>query len=122
MRLSDARLCLDCEEVHDQGRCPICASESFAFIRRWVTTPEKRGRPVVADQERSETIATYRELLDGNGERRLTAKQLLRGGAVGLAMLGAGWLLQKNLRDRVKGDATGSSAAKDRTPGTPPAT
>ena len=37
MRLMNARLCLDCEEVHDQQHCPICSSESFAFLTRWVT-------------------------------------------------------------------------------------
>ena len=37
MRLMNSRLCLDCEEVHDQQHCPICGSESFAFLTRWVT-------------------------------------------------------------------------------------
>ena len=37
MRLMNARLCLDCEEVHDEQHCPICSSESFAFLTRWVT-------------------------------------------------------------------------------------
>ena len=37
MRLMNARLCLDCEEVHDEQHCPICGSESFAFLTRWVS-------------------------------------------------------------------------------------
>src|SRR5205085_11558696 len=104
MRLSNARLCLDCDEVHDELKCPVCASESFAFIKRWVTTGEKRQRPAAAgpapldEKARSETVETYRALLSGNGERRLTTTQLLRGGAVGLAVLGvAGWTLQRIL-------------------------
>jgi hypothetical protein len=120
MRLSDARLCLDCEEVHDQDRCPVCASESFAFIKRWVNTPGKHGRPIEADKDRTETIATYRALLSGNGERPMTTAQLLRGGAVGLAVLGAaGWLLQKNLRERSKSDGTASSESKEGRPDPP---
>ena len=27
-----ARVCLDCDEVHDAQTCPICASESFAYV------------------------------------------------------------------------------------------
>ena len=29
MQLRTARLCLDCEEVHDEAQCPVCASETF---------------------------------------------------------------------------------------------
>ena len=36
MRLDDARLCLDCEEIHDESECPSCGSEAFAFLKRWV--------------------------------------------------------------------------------------
>ena len=36
MRLAVARLCLDCEEVHDGDRCPVCGSETFAFLKKWV--------------------------------------------------------------------------------------
>ena len=42
MQLRVARLCLDCEEVHDGNHCPVCASEAFAFLSRWVPTPERR--------------------------------------------------------------------------------
>ena len=43
MQLRVARLCLNCEELHDQQRCPGCTSESFAYISRWVTPPERRS-------------------------------------------------------------------------------
>ena len=36
MRLDEARLCLDCEEIHDNQECPSCGSEAFAFLTRWV--------------------------------------------------------------------------------------
>ena len=32
MQLRNARLCLDCEEVHDAQQCPACASAMFAPI------------------------------------------------------------------------------------------
>ena len=53
MKQSKAHLCLDCDEVYDEAQCPVCASESFAFIKRWVTTPEKRARAPVMNHERS---------------------------------------------------------------------
>jgi len=43
MQLRVARVCLDCEEVHDAQKCPVCASESFAFLTRWVPADERRG-------------------------------------------------------------------------------
>jgi hypothetical protein len=103
MRLSEARLCLDCDEVHSDAHCPVCASESFAFIKRWVATPERRPKAASAptDTSSAETVATYRALLAANGDSRVTTGRLLRGGAVGLAILGAaGWFLQRNLREK----------------------
>jgi hypothetical protein len=41
MELRTARLCLDCEEIHAEQQCPICASESFAFLTRWVPVDER---------------------------------------------------------------------------------
>jgi|SRR5687767_11833222 hypothetical protein len=45
MQLRVARVCLDCEEVHDAQQCPVCASETFAFLTRWVPAPERRSQP-----------------------------------------------------------------------------
>jgi len=36
MNLSDARLCLDCEEIHDAPRCPACGSDYFFPLERWL--------------------------------------------------------------------------------------
>ena len=44
MQLRVARLCLDCEELHDARQCPVCASESFTYLTRWVPAPERRER------------------------------------------------------------------------------
>lgn len=44
MQLRTARLCLDCEELHDDQQCPVCASASFAYLTRWVPVDERRTR------------------------------------------------------------------------------
>jgi anaerobic ribonucleoside-triphosphate reductase len=43
MKLRDARLCINCDEVYDvvgevYGRCPACASEVFTLISRHMPT------------------------------------------------------------------------------------
>jgi hypothetical protein len=96
MQLRNARLCLDCEEVHDLDHCPTCASETFAFMTRWVPAPERRARPrTPAEPPSPETLDTYREMLDpGRGSTRWT---LVKGGAVGLAVFGlARWMSQRS--------------------------
>lgn len=45
MQLRLARLCLDCEEIHEGQQCPACASETFVYLSRWVPTPERRSKP-----------------------------------------------------------------------------
>src|SRR5262249_39146233 len=44
MQLREARLCLDCEELHTADQCPVCASEAFAFVTRWLPVDERRSR------------------------------------------------------------------------------
>jgi hypothetical protein len=104
MKLVNARLCLDCEEVHEQQHCPICGSESFAFMTRWVTPSDTIGgeaaraaRPPDAvprsdNVERREQLArreqvdAYRQILNpGTPPRR---GRLVARGAIGLALLG----------------------------------
>jgi hypothetical protein len=36
---------MDCDELHDAQQCPVCTSETFAYISRWVPAPERRKRP-----------------------------------------------------------------------------
>lgn len=45
MQLNVARLCLDCEEIHEAQRCPVCASETFGYLTRWVPRVETRPAP-----------------------------------------------------------------------------
>jgi hypothetical protein len=63
MQLRKARLCLDCEELHDQKQCPICASEAFAFLTQWMPAPERRKkpRPATLGGERSRPRAAVDE-------------------------------------------------------------
>jgi hypothetical protein len=42
MQLRVARLCLDCEEIHTQNRCPRCISEQYALLTTWLPVEERR--------------------------------------------------------------------------------
>lgn len=42
MQLRVARLCLDCEELYVGSSCPVCASDRYAFLSRWLPTEERR--------------------------------------------------------------------------------
>ena len=116
MQLRNARLCLDCDEVHDEAHCPICASESFAFIKRWVPASERRvrQRPPDAAVTNGDTINTYKELLAAAAkeEPRLTAWQLVRGGAVSLALIrAAGWVWRRSVSQSRDSDESGNDSA-----------
>jgi hypothetical protein len=95
MQLQTARLCLDCSELHAAQKCPICASESFAYITRWVPAPERRARPRPAPVPEAET---YRRLIvaDALGPK---AARLLRRGAVGLAAVSLARWIWRQSRD-----------------------
>lgn len=89
MQLRVARLCHDCEEIHADGQCPVCASETFTFITRWVPAPERRKRPRPASSPDAEV---YRALVTGERPPSTTAR-LLKRAAVGVTALSiAGWL------------------------------
>ena len=104
MQLRTARLCLDCEEVHDSTQCPACASETFAFITRWVPAPERRARPRLAEPPNPEELQVYRQMLDPNGSRR-SRWTLAKRSAVGLAIFGVAGLLWRRSTNRKPDDA-----------------
>jgi hypothetical protein len=128
MQLRNARLCLDCEEVHDAAHCPLCASESFAFITRWVPSPsadagqagvpqaprlplrERPMQPPAVESVARETLDTYRQLLGGQPARPSNWRFVKRG-ALGLAIFGlAGWAWkQQNQRPGGGRDDEGST-------------
>ena len=98
MQLHIARLCLDCEEIHDQPACPICASESFAYISRWVSAPERRHYPRPVPPP--EPANTYRQLLDADQQSSGTRRWVKRG-LFGVAALGmAGWVFRRKAPTR----------------------
>jgi hypothetical protein len=117
MRLVNARLCLDCEEVHEQQQCPVCSSESFAFMTRWVTPSDtlaeepssnRSDRP--PDQverrqqlERREQVDVYRQILNSGPPPR--RGRLVARGAIGLALLGVARMIWRATPDS-KADRT----------------
>jgi hypothetical protein len=105
VNLRVARVCLDCDEVHDAQTCPICASESFAFVSRWVPVPERRNRSRPA---KSEDAEAYDQLVNPRPAGSLTSK--IAKGALGLATItAAGWLWQR-IAAIDKGTTTDTSA------------
>ena len=77
MQLNVARLCLDCEEVHGSQSCPKCASETFAYLTRWVPRIETRtparvpARPLVVPNR-------VQRIVFGGGAISLVAYILMR--------------------------------------------
>ena len=105
MQLRNARLCLDCEEVHESQQCPLCASETFVFITRWVPAPERRQKPRSAEPPPApESLDTYRELL--GSQQDSAGWRFVKRGAVGLALFGVASLMFRN-RDDGKTETNG---------------
>lgn len=108
MQLHVARLCMDCDEVHDAQMCPVCGSETFAYISRWIPAPERRQK--TRQPEPSEAVDTYRELLHPEASKPGVGRWLRRG-AVGLAAATAiGWAWQRRsaASPAPKGDGAGN--------------
>jgi hypothetical protein len=96
MQLRDARLCLDCEEVHDAQACPVCGSETFAYLSRWVPAPDGGRRPRPASSAEAEI---YRQLLD-RPPRPPAHRRFLKRGLIGLTAIGiVGWAWRSQKHD-----------------------
>src|SRR5260221_14085579 len=94
MQLHLARLCLDCNEVHDTRECPKCGSEAFAALSRWVPPPERRLRP--RPDNSAETDA-YRTLIAESSATAPRRGRFLKRSALGLGAFAiAGWLWRRN--------------------------
>lgn len=96
MELRTARLCLDCEEVHDAPQCPVCGSETFTFITRWVPPAEGRRRPRPTTSPEADV---YRRLIDDDATPS-TGRRLLQHGVVGLTALGLAGLFWRSREPR----------------------
>src|ERR1043165_6698110 len=98
MQLHVARLCLDCQEVHAQTRCPVCASESFAALSRWIPAQERRARVRAADGE--DLAETYHRVLNAPAAATEAPKSRAkwpRRAAFVVATLGVGsWLWRRS--------------------------
>jgi hypothetical protein len=110
MQLRVARLCLDCDEIHDQQMCPVCGSESFGYISRWIPAPERRTRP--RPVATSPTATAYRELLAPEPPGR---SRWLRHGVLGVTAVSlVGWFWSRNAAEtqrRMKGQSEGAKSA-----------
>jgi hypothetical protein len=119
MKLDAARLCLDCDEIHEEQNCPSCSSEAFAFVTRWVKTSgehrvERRAAPVVQPAttvhptRTPEQIEAYRQLIEGKPEKG-PGRNLVTKGVFGIAavsLLGWAW------RSRSRADGPGSDSER----------
>lgn len=93
MQLHRARLCLDCDEVHDAGSCPVCGSEAFAYLTRWVPDRDRHPQPRPTTSPEADV---YRELLAPVPEARPT-RSLLKSGVLGVAAVAmAGWVWRRS--------------------------
>jgi hypothetical protein len=106
MRLDAARLCLDCEEIHEEQECPACGSEAFAFLTRWIqSTAADRPKPRANGPERasaarvspsSEHLDAWRHLADGTAPEGSRGRKLVTRSLLGIAAMGlAGWAWSK---------------------------
>lgn len=97
MQLRVARLCLDCEDVHDSQQCPVCASETFAYLTRWVPAPERRNQPRPNVQQ-----AAAAPRADGQrqpGAVPGTKRKLVGYGVLGVGLVGlAEWFVRGRTR------------------------
>ena len=93
MQLRVARLCLDCEDVHDGQQCPVCASETFVYLTRWVPAPERRTNPRAnAEPERTPQRPPA-------GPSATSKKKLVGYGVLGVGLVGlAEWFLRGRAR------------------------
>jgi hypothetical protein len=97
MQLRVARVCLDCEEVHDGQKCPVCASETFAFLARWVPVDERRGNRAASQRTAPEAAVSP------------GAARWVKRGVAGVALFAAGqWLWRAASRPANSTDASRS--------------
>jgi hypothetical protein len=99
MQLHVARLCLDCQDVHDERACPKCSSESYVLLSKWVPAPERRARP-----RTDEDAETYRQLLASDAAEPSSSRWVKRGALVAAVTLG-GWLWRRTLKSSASADS-----------------
>jgi len=89
MQLHIARLCLDCDEVHVAERCPVCGSDAFAYLARWIPAAERRMRTRPTSSPEADV---YRRLI-GPTSPPPQLGRLLRRSALGVTVVAvASWV------------------------------
>ncbi len=117
MQLQSARLCLDCDEVHDAQQCPHVRVGDLRVHHPLGAVPDRPDRPQKRPRKPGRRRARKRSVRIArcfNPNRSGGKWRTIRRGAVGLALFGiAGWLWRKNNRPsaggRVHDDETTSS-------------
>ena len=96
MQLHAARLCLDCQEIHAESTCPVCTSESFAALSRWIPPQERRAAP--RSNQGADNAETYRRLLASNEVSAAPSRWPTRLAVVVAAAGVGGWLWRHSSR------------------------
>ena len=81
-------------------QCPVCASETFAYLSRWVPAPERRNQPRPAVSGTPAAASSASKKLVGYG--------MLGVGVVGLAE----WFLRGRARIEAAADRANSGELK----------
>jgi hypothetical protein len=98
--------------VHESQQCPLCASETFVFLTRWVPAPERRQKPRSSPPPPSPDVDTYRELL--SPEEDSAGWRFVKRGAMGLALFGVASLVFRNREARTdEPDHSGPSSGAE---------
>lgn len=105
MQLHVARLCLDCQEIHTAARCPVCSSETFAPVSRWIPAQERRARPRLPQNE--DVAESYRRLLEPEADVKRASVWPKRIAFVVAAASVGGWLWKGPTRRTDKTKKTG---------------
>ena len=94
--------------MHDEYRCPACASDHFSYLTRWVPVPDRsdraeRPRRPRPPAEPGPEVEVYRRLIHGEPpprKRKLASRALMGlGAAAGLAGLFLGARSARARRD-----------------------
>jgi RNA polymerase subunit RPABC4/transcription elongation factor Spt4 len=108
MQLSVARLCLDCQEIHEHDRCPVCTSEAFGFITRWVQVDAAKAPAARETAPRTTKADAYRRILNQAPAQRRTSGRWLRKAGIVVAtgyLARWGWNIASQLDRSPRTDA-----------------
>ncbi len=90
--LEKARICLECDTIHDLPACPECGSTTFYYLARWVK-PKQPPKPESEAEQVEQAPAPERPR---KKSRHILRKVLF----TGLGILGAYQLLFKPSRKK----------------------